>query len=72
MVRSRRTPREAIHDSLSRLRADRVIGVVFNGHREYRSSYKAYGYRRYGMDTAPAAPGRVARLLVGLKGRISS
>jgi polysaccharide biosynthesis transport protein len=71
VVRSRRTPKDAIRDSLARLRADRVIGVVFNGHREYRSSYKAYGYRRYGMDAGASAPGRMARLLVGLKGRIS-
>ena len=33
VVRSRRTPREAIHDTLAKLRPDRVIGVVFNGHR---------------------------------------
>src|SRR6185436_15666164 len=72
VVRSRRTPRDAIHDTLVKLRADRVIGVVFNGHQEYRASYKYYGYRRYGMDYAAApAPGRVARLLVGLKGRRS-
>jgi len=46
--------------------------VVFNGHKEYKASHKYYGYRRYGMDYAAApAPGRVARLLVGLKGRRS-
>jgi polysaccharide biosynthesis transport protein len=49
VVRSRRTPRDAIHDTLAKLRADRVIGVVFNGHQEYRASYKDYGYRQYGM-----------------------
>jgi Mrp family chromosome partitioning ATPase len=69
VVRSRRTPREAIHDTLAKLRADRVIGVVFNGHQEYRASHKYYGYRRYGMDYGPPAakPRRVARLLVGMK-----
>lgn len=49
VVRSRITPREAILDALSRLRADRVLGVVLNDHREYRSSYQAYAYERYGM-----------------------
>jgi polysaccharide chain length determinant protein (PEP-CTERM system associated) len=70
VVRSRRTPRDAIYDTLSKLRPDRIVGVVFNGHREYRSSYKNYGYRRYGMAAASEGPpGAVARLLVGLKGR---
>jgi succinoglycan biosynthesis transport protein ExoP len=76
VVRSRRTPRDAIHNTLAKLRPDKVIGVVFNGHQEYRTSYKYYGYRRYGMaydatpsPPPPAAQGRVARLLVGLKGR---
>jgi len=56
VVRSRQTPRDAIYDTFAKLRTDRVIGVVFNGHREYRGSHKYYGYRRYGMDdkTAPA------------------
>ena len=36
VVRSRRTPREAIRDTLAKLRSDRFIGVVFNGHQEYR------------------------------------
>jgi polysaccharide chain length determinant protein (PEP-CTERM system associated) len=59
VVRSRRTPRDAIYDTLAKVRSDRVIGVVFNGHREYRGSHKYYGYRRYGMaygSTLPAAP----------------
>jgi succinoglycan biosynthesis transport protein ExoP len=59
VVRSRRTPRDAIYDTLAKIRSDRVIGVVFNGHREYRGSHKYYGYRRYGMaygSTLPAAP----------------
>jgi polysaccharide chain length determinant protein (PEP-CTERM system associated) len=69
VVRSRRTPREAIHDTLAKLRADKVIGVVFNGHREYRASYRDYGYRSYGMAYgSPAAPGLKARLSAVLKG----
>jgi succinoglycan biosynthesis transport protein ExoP len=70
VVRSRRTPREAIHDSLAKLRSDRVIGVVFNGHREYRASYKDYGYRRYGMAYGSLAPaGMMAKLALAFKGR---
>jgi polysaccharide chain length determinant protein (PEP-CTERM system associated) len=69
VVRSRRTPREAIHDTLAKLRSDKVIGVVFNGHREYRASYKDYGYRSYGMAYAsPASAGLRARLSAVLKG----
>ena len=59
VVRSRRTPRHAIHDSLAKLRADKVIGVVFNGHREYRGSYRDYG--------SPASAGLRARLSAVLK-----
>ena len=55
VVRSRRTPRDAIRDAFAKLRADRVIGVAFNGHREYRGSHKYYGYRRYGMDYTSSA-----------------
>ena len=62
VVRSRRTPRDAIHDTLAKLRSDRVIGVVFNGHQEYEASYKDYGYRRYGMDYgASPTPAEAAR-----------
>jgi len=65
VVRSRRTPRDAIRDSLAKLRADRVAGVVFNGHQEYRTSHRYYGYRRYGMAygaTSEPPPGRLAGL----------
>ena len=63
VVRSRKTPRHAIHDTLAKLRSDKVIGVVFNGHREYRGSYKDYGYRRYGMAYgSPESAGLRARL----------
>ena len=63
VVRSRRTPRDAIRDSLAKLRADRVAGVVFNGHQEYRTSHRYYGYQRYGMaygSTPEPAAGRLA------------
>jgi polysaccharide chain length determinant protein (PEP-CTERM system associated) len=70
VVRSRRTPCDAIHDTIAKLRTDRIIGVVFNGHEEYRTSHKSYGYQRYGMAASPQpAPSRVAKLLVGLRGR---
>jgi succinoglycan biosynthesis transport protein ExoP len=69
VVRSRRTPREAIHDTLAKLRSDKVLGVVFNGHREYRASYRDYGYRRYGMAYgSPSSMGLMARLQAVLKG----
>jgi Mrp family chromosome partitioning ATPase len=70
VVRSRRTPCGAIHDALAKLRSDKIIGVVFNGHREYRASYKDYGYRRYGMaHGTQSSRGLVARLALALKGR---
>jgi Mrp family chromosome partitioning ATPase len=49
VVRSRQTPRGALHDGLARLRSDRVIGVVLNAHREYRGSYRQRAYRGYGI-----------------------
>jgi polysaccharide chain length determinant protein (PEP-CTERM system associated) len=70
VVRSRRTPTGAIHDTLAKLRSDKIMGVVFNGHQEYRASYKDYGYRRYGMAySAESPPGLIARLAVAIKGR---
>jgi receptor protein-tyrosine kinase len=72
VVRSRRTPRDAIHDTLAKLRADRVIGVVFNGHREYKASHKYYGYQRYGMDDSTPArepSGLFGRLGLAFKAR---
>ena len=44
VVRSRQTPRDAIHDALAKLRPERVIGVVLNDHREYRRTYKDDAY----------------------------
>jgi polysaccharide chain length determinant protein (PEP-CTERM system associated) len=67
VVRSRQTPRAAIHEALAKLRADLVLGVVLNDQREYRGSYKEYVYRRYGMaHRASPAAGNVARASVGL------
>jgi succinoglycan biosynthesis transport protein ExoP len=50
VVRSRMTPRAAIHDAVGRIRADKIVGVVLNDQREYRRSYMAYAYHGYGME----------------------
>ena len=55
VVRSRMTPRAAIHDALGRIRAEKVIGVVLNDQREYRGSYMAYAYDGYGMRAGSGA-----------------
>jgi capsular exopolysaccharide synthesis family protein len=69
VVRSRQTPRDAIHDALAKLRSDRVIGVVLNDHREYRRTYKEDAYRRYGMGYgAPSSPSPASRRSEGHKG----
>jgi protein-tyrosine kinase len=57
VVRSRQTPREAIQDSLGRLRADKILGIVLNDQDESRDSYKAYAYGRYGMVDTPLKGG---------------
>jgi polysaccharide chain length determinant protein (PEP-CTERM system associated) len=56
VVRSRQTPRDAVSDTLSKLRPDRVVGLVLNDHREYRGSYREHAYRRYRMTSDAAAP----------------
>jgi Mrp family chromosome partitioning ATPase len=62
VIRSRQTPREAVHDALGRLRADKILGVVLNDHDEYGGSYHAHAYGRYGMvDYLQEKPGRDAR-----------
>jgi capsular exopolysaccharide synthesis family protein len=48
VVRSRTSPREAILQSISRLKADRIRGVVFNDHSERLPSYYTYANARYG------------------------
>jgi len=59
VVRSRQTPRDALHEALARLRPDRVVGVVLNDHHQYRDSYRAGAYQRYGMggDSLPSPAG---------------
>lgn len=54
VVRSRATPRAAIHDALGRLRAEKIVGVILNDHQGYRHSYSNYAYEKYGM--APDLP----------------
>jgi capsular exopolysaccharide synthesis family protein len=49
VARSRKTPREAIVDALGRIRNEKVLGLVLNDHREYRNSYRSYGYKYYGL-----------------------
>ena len=49
VARSRLTPREAILDALGRLRPEKILGLVLNDHREYKHSYTAQAYSRYGM-----------------------
>lgn len=56
VVRSRATPRAAIHEALGRLRAEKIVGVVLNDHQGYRHSYSSYAYDRYGMSYGPLSP----------------
>jgi capsular exopolysaccharide synthesis family protein len=48
VVRSRRTPKAAVDEAMAKLRPGSVLGLVLNDHREYRDSYRASAYRRYG------------------------
>jgi protein-tyrosine kinase len=50
VVRSRKTPRDAIRDAMGRIRSDKVIGVVLNDHQEYKGSYLSKAYRGYGIQ----------------------
>lgn len=50
VVRSRMTPRAALHDALRRIRSEKVVGVILNDHREYRGSYMTHAYKGYGMS----------------------
>lgn len=60
IARSRLTPREAILESLGRLRPEKVLGVVLNDHQEYRHHYSARAYERYGMAHDPRSRSRPA------------
>lgn len=48
VVRARHSPRETILKAVSRLKPDRLRGIVFNDHREILSRYYGYAYDRYG------------------------
>lgn len=48
VVRARHSPRETLEQALSRLKADKVQGLVFNDHKEILPGYYTYAYRRYG------------------------
>ena len=55
VVRSRHTPQEAIRAAVSDLRPDRILGAVFNDHRELIPSYGSYARRRYSYDAGSGA-----------------
>jgi len=46
VVRSGKTPRDLIHDTLENIGRDKILGVVFNASNEYRRGYHYY-YRYY-------------------------
>ncbi len=48
VVRARHSPRETILKAVSRLKPDRLRGIVFNDHREILSRYYGYAYDGYG------------------------
>jgi capsular exopolysaccharide synthesis family protein len=47
VVRSRKTPKDAIREALARLRPDRVLGVVLNEHVGVDRSYRDQTYQAY-------------------------
>jgi len=51
VVRARHTPREAIERAVSRLKENRVQGVVFNDQPEILPSGYSYSYKRYGKPS---------------------
>ena len=65
VVRSRQTPLAAVRDALAKIEPEKVIGLVLNDHHEYRDSYRAYAYQRYGMGhgsgSSPEAGGGRSR-----------
>lgn len=52
VVRARHSPRETVLRAASRLRADRIIGTVFNDEREVPPGYDRYDHPRFG-DAPP-------------------
>ncbi len=57
VVRSRQTPREAVDEALTKLRAGAVLGLVLNDHQVYRDSYRARAYERYGASAPRSTSG---------------
>jgi capsular exopolysaccharide synthesis family protein len=49
VVRARHSPRETLQRALSRVKPDRIQGVIFNDYREMLPNYYNYGYRQYGQ-----------------------
>jgi capsular exopolysaccharide synthesis family protein len=47
VVRARHSPIETITKALSHLKANRVVGVVFNANREILTNYYSYSYSKY-------------------------
>jgi len=47
VVRARHSPREAVVRAASRLKADRIIGTVFNDQKEMLPGYASYGQQPY-------------------------
>jgi Mrp family chromosome partitioning ATPase len=52
VVRARHTPRDAVERAVSRLKANRVQGIVFNDQPEILPSVHSSSYRRYGKMSA--------------------
>jgi capsular exopolysaccharide synthesis family protein len=50
VVRARTSPVEAIQHAVTRLKRDRIRGVVFNDQKEIIPRYYTYGYKYYGED----------------------
>ncbi len=51
VVRARHSPRETVLRAASRLKPEKVLGMVFNNQAEILPSYYNYGYRYYGRRT---------------------
>lgn len=55
VVRSRHSPQEAIRAAVSDLRPDRILGAVWNDHRELIPGYGSYARRRYDQAAGSGA-----------------
>lgn len=47
VVRARHSPKETLVRAASRLKAGRIMGMIFNDQREILPGYYSYGYRQY-------------------------